>query len=217
MDQNEKIGQTFGCTNVALIDGCSRMIVGYSSMPAKNPIIIYEFVFRPALIKYGLWNQLRVDHGREFVLCLFVQDLLKRHRYSQEKQPWRQTPSTENNVIERFWPELNSRVNYPSKRAFISICETYDLDLSDPVLKFCFSWIAIYVTNDAANHLINSWNHYRIPSPQGCIPIDNMQDTKCTVDLHEALVPTAPEAVRMYESFGGNLSRDASFGSFDIH
>ena len=68
MDQNEKIGQTFGCTHVALIDGCSRMIVGYSSMPVKNPIIIYEFVFRPALIKYGLRNQLRVDHGREFVL-----------------------------------------------------------------------------------------------------------------------------------------------------
>lgn len=30
MDQNEKIGQRFGCTHVALIDGCSRMLVGYA-------------------------------------------------------------------------------------------------------------------------------------------------------------------------------------------
>ena len=77
MDQNEKIGQSLGCTHVAMIDGCSRMICGYASMEVKNPIPIYEFVFRPALMNFGLWNQLRVDHGHEFCLCIFVQDLLK--------------------------------------------------------------------------------------------------------------------------------------------
>ena len=80
MDQNEKIAQNFGCTHVALIDGCSRMICGYANMPVKNPILIYEFVFRPALVKYGLWNQLRLDHGLEFVLCIFVQETLKVYR-----------------------------------------------------------------------------------------------------------------------------------------
>ena len=73
MDQNEKIAQDFGCTHVALIDGCSRMVCGYASMPVKNPILIYEYVYRPAVMKYGLWDQLRVDKGKEFVLCLFVQ------------------------------------------------------------------------------------------------------------------------------------------------
>ena len=213
MDQNEKLGQAYGCTHVALIDGCSRMIVGYASMPIKNPIVIYEFVFRPALLKYGLWNQLRVDHGNEFVLCLFVQDLLKRYRYSEEKVPWRQTTSTKNNVIERFWPELNSRVNYPAKRAFIAICEVFDYDLeAEPIMKFCFSWVAMYVTVDAADHLISSWNHHRVPGPEGCIPIENMRETKKTVDLPELLIPSVPEAVRMYESFGGNLTRNSTFG-----
>ena len=77
MDQNEKIVQGFGCTHVALIDGCSRMICGYASMGVKNPILIYEYVFRPAILEYGLWNQLRIDHGQEFSLCIFVQDLLR--------------------------------------------------------------------------------------------------------------------------------------------
>ena len=107
MDQNEKVGQRFGCTHVALIDGCSRMICGFACMEVKNPILIYEFVFRPALVEFGIWNQLRVDHGKEFVLCIFVQELLKDYRVEREKRPWKQTPSTENNVIERFWPEVS--------------------------------------------------------------------------------------------------------------
>jgi len=110
---------------------------------------------------------------------------------TKTKQPWRQTTSTDNNVIERFWPELNSRVNYPIKRAFISIRETFDYDLSDPVMKFSVS---------------------RVPGPSGCIPIENMQSTKRTIQVFEPLIPTVSEAVRMYEEGGGNLTRDAEFG-----
>ena len=54
MDQNEKIAQRFGCTHISLIDGCSRMICGYSSMKIKNPILIYEFVFHPGIIQCSL-------------------------------------------------------------------------------------------------------------------------------------------------------------------
>ena len=56
MDQNEKISQEYGCTHVSLIDGCSQMICGYASMEVKNPILIYEYVFRPAILKYGLYG-----------------------------------------------------------------------------------------------------------------------------------------------------------------
>ena len=212
MDQNEKIGQRFGCTHVALVDGCSRMICGYASMEVKNPILIYEFVYRKALIDYGLWNQLRVDHGREFCLCIFVQDLLKRYRLLQEKAPWKQTRSTDNNVIERFWPELNSRVNYPIKRALIQISEDNDHNMADPIIKYCYSWISIYIASDAAQHLIRSWNFHRVPGSNGCVPVQNMIDTKRTVVLDQILIPTAPEAVRMYEENGGRLTRNAEFG-----
>ena len=67
---------------MVFIDGCSRVDLGSASMPIKNPILIYEHLFRPGLIKYGLFDQIRMDHGREFVLCIFVQELLKRHRFS---------------------------------------------------------------------------------------------------------------------------------------
>ena len=101
MGQNEEIAREYGCTHVALVDGCSRMICGYVSMEVKNPILIHEYVFCPAILKYGLWNQLRIDHGQKFSLCIFVQDLLKNYRQSTEKEPWKQTTSTQN-VIECF-------------------------------------------------------------------------------------------------------------------
>ena len=144
MDQNEKLAQNYGCTHVAMIDGCSRMICGFASMEIKNPILIYEFEYRPALVHNGLWDQLRVDHGTEFFLCIFVQELLKEHRNNKHRAPWRQTTSTENYVIERFWPELNSRVNYPVKRALNRITEVYDYDLTDPIIKFCFSLVLCF-------------------------------------------------------------------------
>ena len=59
----EAFAPTFGMTRVYLIDGCSRFILGAVTMPIKNPILIYEHLFRPALMKYGLFDQIRMDHG----------------------------------------------------------------------------------------------------------------------------------------------------------
>ena len=76
LDQNERIGQAYGCTHVLMIDGCSRLIVGFTSIPMKNPVLIYEYVFRLAVLKYGVWEEVRMDHGREFALVIFIQEML---------------------------------------------------------------------------------------------------------------------------------------------
>lgn len=65
MDQNEKLVQ-YGVTYVMARDGYSGKIVGAAMMPQKNNEIIYANVYRAAINEYGLWNQLRVDHGKEF-------------------------------------------------------------------------------------------------------------------------------------------------------
>ena len=117
LDQNEKIGQDYGCTHVVMIDVCSRLVAGFVSLHVKNPILIYEFVFRQALCKYGIWEQVRTDHGREFALVGFIQNVLSHYRLEGTSTAYKQTTSTENNVAETFWPEVNSRINYPITRA----------------------------------------------------------------------------------------------------
>ena len=88
MDQNEKLIM-YGVTYVVARDGYSGKIVASAVMPRKNNITIYENIYRlvqqhdtlcilcmlhcswssrAAVQKHGLWQQVRVDHGREFYL-----------------------------------------------------------------------------------------------------------------------------------------------------
>ena len=72
-----------------MIDGCSRLVAGFASMPIKNPILIYEFFFRPAILKYGICDQLRMDHGREFCLVIFVQHIIVYLRADIRRAPFK--------------------------------------------------------------------------------------------------------------------------------
>ncbi len=53
LGQNEKLVM-FGVVHVAAIDGFNRKLVGFSTMPRKNSITIYNTVFRPLLITEGI-------------------------------------------------------------------------------------------------------------------------------------------------------------------
>ena len=48
---------------------------------------------RPILLEYGVWDQVRVDQGKEWVLMLFVQEQLAHLRNDISKAPHRQTTS----------------------------------------------------------------------------------------------------------------------------
>ena len=85
-------------------------------------------------------------------------------------------------------------------------------NLADPVFKYCVSWVMLYVTKDAVDLFITSWNHHRVPVPSGCIPIENMKAARRTTVIADLLIPSTPEAVLMYEQNGGRLSREGGFG-----
>ena len=65
-------------------------------------------LFRPILVEYGLFDQIRVDYGKEWVLSLFVQEKLAHFRYSVVKPPHRQTASTL--VFSFFYFIMSSRL-----------------------------------------------------------------------------------------------------------
>ena len=104
------------------------------------------------------------------------------------------------------------KINYPLKCAMNHIAENEDLEISDEILRFYFSWVMLYSSVDAVNHLLNSWNHHRVPGPTGCVSIENMLATTRIAKVIDPLIPTTPEAVKMYEDNGGVLTCNAECG-----
>ena len=51
------------------------------------------FSFRKTTLEYGLFNQIRVDGGKEFYLILSIQEHLSNYRQNQEMLPYRYTES----------------------------------------------------------------------------------------------------------------------------
>lgn len=104
IDQNEKLVM-FGVTQITAVDGFSNMVVGFVTMPVKNNVEIYKELFSPIVMNYGLWDQLRVDHGKEWVLTLYVQELLAHLRTNQSRALHSQTSSKQviRNVIIIAW------------------------------------------------------------------------------------------------------------------
>ena len=152
-----------------------------------------------------------MNYGRKFNLVIFVQQLLSVYRNDDSRESCKQTRSTKSYIEQRLWPEVNMKINYPLKCAINHIAENEDLDISDEILTFCFSWVILYSSVDAVNHLLNSWNHYRVPDPVGCVSIENMLGTTRTAKVIDWLTRTTPEAVKMCEGNGGVLNRNAEF------
>ncbi|XP_068683153.1 uncharacterized protein [Montipora foliosa] len=135
IDQNEKLVM-YGVVHVCAIDGQS-------------------------VLTYGMWDQLRVDKGKEFSLMLSVQHLLRQHRRNTTRLPYQQTTSKQNHRIERVWLEMNLRVNYPIKKALNLMVNSELFNLEDEVTKFAVSWVTLQVCQAGSRVVIDSWNaHY---------------------------------------------------------
>lgn len=59
-----------------------------------SAITLLIFYFRSAVVNHGMWDQIRVDHGKEFYLCLYMQERLSGYRHNLNRLPYLQTTST---------------------------------------------------------------------------------------------------------------------------
>jgi hypothetical protein len=65
--------------------------------------------------------------------------------------------------IERIWPEVNQRVNYPIKAALVDMADSDQLNMDEELHKFCASNLCIRLTEIGLQQFADSWNCHRIP------------------------------------------------------
>ena len=67
-----------------------------------------SFINRPAVLEYGMWDQIRVDHGNEFYLLLYVQEKMANYRTNLGRVPFIQTMSKEVSLYVADWKVLTN-------------------------------------------------------------------------------------------------------------
>ena len=208
-DQNEKLVH-YGVTHVCAVDGYSKKIVGFASMPVKNNITIYNEVYRPMVLRYGLFDQIRVDHGKEFYLTLYQQDNLAQFRRNTSRRPFIQTPSTLNHAVERLWVEVNARINYPIKRALSELVEDDNIDMTCEYTKSCVSEFSLRVCKYGISNFINAWNNHTIRNKG--VPNELFRQTCSTVPVTAIMLPERHILATDYNNHGGALTSFSQFG-----
>ena len=206
-DQNEKLNM-YGIVHVLSVDGYSRKIVGFITLPRKNPTAIYRYLLHPVLLRYGIWQQLRMDHGTEFALVSTVQHLLAHMRVSGDRHPVLRSLSRHNHRAERLWPEVNARINYPVKRILVRMEESQQIDMTDGITKFSVSWVTITVITSPIMEFIRSWNAHTIPGVG--IPDVLARTTDRVTSIHPTSIPGTDDAAAAHVSQGGQLSPESS-------
>ena len=154
-------------------------------------------------VEYGLWDQLRVDHGREFYLTLYIQEKLRASRGDPNILPYIQTTSTQNHIIERVWVEVNQRVTYPIKRVISMMDDNRIINMDDSVHKFCVSYVLQKCCSVGLERMVHSWNNHSIPKKG--IP-NSLALNNHTNPIQLSEIPTAVTAVSEYQQQGGSIT-----------
>ena len=208
---NEKLVM-YGAVHVVAVDGFTRKVVGFSTMPRDNGITIYNTIMRPLLLSEGIWDQLQFDCGTEFSLICTVQEHLSHLRVHQQCQATCQRTSQQNHPAERVWLEIYSQVNYPVKAVLISMENEQMIDMKNPLHKFSVSWVTIKVIASPIQSLIKAWNHHRIPGQTWGVPNILAELTTQIRPLHLSNVPSVSDAINLHELSRSRLTRESTYG-----
>ena len=71
----------------------------------------------------------------------------------------------------RKWPEANQRVVYPIKENLVRMENGSLINMYDPVVQFCVSFITMNVAEVGLERVIGSWNSHSI---HGFVVVKNM-------------------------------------------
>lgn len=138
-------------------------------------------LYREMVMTYGLWDQILVDQGKEWMLLLFINEHLSHLRNDCSRPPHLQSSSKQvamlftvgiikmqmycqqNHMVEHIWVEVNSRVNYPIKKVLVDMLNSGDFSLDREMHKICVSWLTVQVASCGIELFVAGCNNHPIP------------------------------------------------------
>lgn len=69
----------------------------------------------------------------------------------------------QNHIVERIWPEVNNRVNYPIKAALLQMVDQEEINMDDSLVRYCVSNLAGQLCQIGLTRVVEAWNAHRIP------------------------------------------------------
>lgn len=208
IDQNEKLFM-YGVFHAACIDGFSSKIVRHVILPEKNNVLIYDSLYKPMVEEKGIWDMMRTDHGTEWALIQFMQNDLQQYRMNTNGLPFVQSYSKTNLRIERWWVEVNKRVNYPLKQILRDMDEDGELNHEDRNKWFIIGEYIRRICQVGVDRLVTSWNHHAVPHR------GRPNDLEVNVGQVPQPLPTGMEAAAQYEIGGGRITRPTKINSIE--
>ena len=145
-------------------------------------------------------------------------------------------------MAERHWVEVNSRVNYPLKRALVMMEENKLINMDCTTTKFCVLFFTKAVAQFGIQQHIDSWNHHTIPGMSSfqytkihsmllqylcvakvsyyslCLIGKGIPNQLATTNnrasiLDRSLIPSTASAISLFQRSGGQLSVPSEFGA----
>lgn len=69
----------------------------------------------------------------------------------------------QNHIVERIWPEVNNRINYPIKEALVQLTDQEVINMADNITRFCTSNLACQLCQIGMERFVQAWNAHSIP------------------------------------------------------
>lgn len=83
----------------------------------------------------------------------------------------------QNHTIERRWPEINNRVNYPLKEALVQLVDQELIDMDCSLTRYCVSNLSCQLCHLGISRVVEAWNNHMISGM-----LNNVQNI--TLDKH---------------------------------